>query len=261
MSFDVTPESGSADPTGPSSDRPVTVPERMPALSADEAMAAPSSPQSGNGSAAGSPSASPDSPWPASASGPPPIPPSASRGRPGGDDFGGHVYAPPPQGRRVGRAAAGVLVTLLVIGGVGAALAAYGGGGSDKEPGHIYRVGQPADVGSLSFTVLGVRTIPATQFSEPKPGFTYIAVHIEVENHGQNTKPVSSFAQFAVRDATGLTYEQTFTGGLVGSLDGMLPPGSKLRGEIAYEVPASLAGLQMVISDFIFGGSATVQLT
>jgi hypothetical protein len=55
-------------------------------------------------------------------------------------------------------------------------------------------------------------------------------------------------------------YDQAITDSAAASLDGDVPPGSRLRGEIAYEVPIQATGLQLVISDF-FEEAVTVQLT
>jgi hypothetical protein len=174
------------------------------------------------------------------------------------------VFAPPPQRRRSIGALVALLVGLLVMGGIGFALArggsGSGGSAGEDDPGRVYRVGEPADLGSLTFTVTGVRTIPPSEFVEPVPGQLTIAVHIEAVNNSESSKLVSSLGQFALRDATGLTYQQTFAEGLVGSLDGTIPPGSRLRGEIAYDVPEGITGLQLVISNFLFAGSVTVQL-
>ncbi|MEX2458201.1 MAG: DUF4352 domain-containing protein [Actinomycetota bacterium] len=235
MPFDVTPESESAVPAGPPPD---------PSIPAPAQASEPVAPLETIAPAPGVP---------------PPSGPSAGGGRLG-DDFGGAVFEPRPQLRRRGTLLIGSLVAILVIVGIGGALASFGGGQTaSSDPGRIYGIGEPVGVGSVTFTVLGVRAIPTTEYSAPEPGFTYIAVHIEAVNNSETTKVVSSLMQFSVRDSTGLTYEQTIAGDLVGSLDGIVPAGSRLRGEIAYEVPAGMTGLQLVISD-LFSRSAVVRL-
>jgi hypothetical protein len=158
-----------------------------------------------------------------------------------------------------------VIAGVLVVGGIGVAMgsgSSDGGGSADNDGGSgtgVYSVGQSVDLGDVSFTVLSVRTLPAGPYSEPTAGHVLLAVNIEAVNNGQGPEVVSSLMQFSVRDATGLSYNQTIAEGSVGSLDGFVAPGSKLRGEIVYEVPEGATGLQLVISDFL-AGSVTVQL-
>jgi hypothetical protein len=124
----------------------------------------------------------------------------------------------------------------------------------------VYRIGQPVAVGSVTFTVLSVRTIPPSEYFQPEPGSQFVGVNIEAFNNGTETETVSSLAQFSIRDRNGQRYDQTITDAAAASLDGSVPPGSRLRGEIAYEVPAGAFGLQLIITDF-FAEAVTVQLT
>jgi uncharacterized protein DUF4352 len=170
-----------------------------------------------------------------------------------------------------GKVVAAVIGGLILLGAIGNAL----GGGSSRDPsddaparigdlgsggGRVVQIGQPVEVGSVTYTVLAVRTIPAGEYFQPDAGHQFVGVSIEARNTSDESEHVSSLLQFSLRDGTGQRFDQTIAERAGASLDGALPPGSTLRGEIAYEVPVGARGLQLVISD-ILAGAVTVQLT
>ena len=256
MPFDVTPEPSEPRPEPPEPPEPPVSPAAAPSVPEDAGVPTPAPMSAAYQRGAAS------SPLAYQGSSPLPAPPEFSRPFPADR---GPLFAPPPHRRAMGKVIGLVIAGVLVVGGVGVAMgsgSSDGGGSAGNDGGsgtRVHAVGQAVDLGDVSFTVLGARTLPAGPFSEPTAGHVYLAVHIEVVNNGSGPEVVSSLMQFSVRDATGLSYDQTYAEGAVGSLDGFVAPGSKLRGEIVYEVPEGATGLQLVISDF-FAGSVTVQL-
>ena len=158
----------------------------------------------------------------------------------------------------------GAVVVVVIIAG-----ALSGGGATDGGPddtgtagsgSNRVGVGQPVEVGDLTFTVLAIRDVPGDEFIAPDPGNRFLGVQIEAVNNTDEAEVVSSLAQFSLRDGTGQQYDQAITTSEVASLDGDVLPGGRLRGEIVYEVPLTATGLELVISD-LFGEPVSVQLT
>ncbi len=101
-------------------------------------------------------------------------------------------------------------------------------------------VGQSADVGDARVTV------NSCAFSKEgviaaKAGFRYLIVDVSVVNRGKDVYNISSLLQTEARDADGRTYNATIGPRTQGNLDGAIQPGETLRGQVAHEVPDTLA--------------------
>jgi hypothetical protein len=115
-------------------------------------------------------------------------------------------------------------------------------------------VGDTAKVGDAEVTVHGFRFDEGNEFFSPDEGNVWLVVDVTVVNTGGNSYALSSVLQTAARDQEGREHGIAFGPDLQGSLDSQIPPGDKLRGEAAFEVPAGQAGLQFVFKQAI--GSA-----
>ena len=115
-------------------------------------------------------------------------------------------------------------------------------------------IGDTAKVGDAEVTVHGFRLDKGDEFFGPDEGNTWLVVDVTVVNTGGDSYALSSVLQTAARDQEGREHGIAFGPDLHGGLDGQIPPGDKLRGEVAFEVPASQAGLQFVFKQAI--GSA-----
>ena len=116
-------------------------------------------------------------------------------------------------------------------------------------------VSQTYSVGNLEFVVNGIRTDNGKDFLKPDPGNTYFLVDVSVTNTGDETTSISSMLMFTVRDSNGYSYSESM-GALSaskGSLDGEVMAGKTLRGELGYEVPNGLTGLELFVNPSVFG--------
>jgi hypothetical protein len=85
-----------------------------------------------------------------------------------------------------------------------------------------------------------------------KDGNTFAVVDVTIENVDKDATSISSLLQFKTKDADGYNYEMATmaTISLDQQVDGKLQPGEKVRGKVAFEVPKTANGLQLV---FDFG--------
>lgn len=113
-------------------------------------------------------------------------------------------------------------------------------------------IGDTAKVGDAEVTVHGFRTGTGNEIVSPAAGSVWIIVDATVRNTGDDAYNLSSLLQTAVRDSGGREYDVTIgPTDLQGQLDGTIPPGDILRGEVAFEVPENATGLQFVFSQAI----------
>ncbi|MER3459985.1 MAG: hypothetical protein C4303_01985 [candidate division GAL15 bacterium] len=75
------------------------------------------------------------------------------------------------------------------------------------------------------------------EFLWPPQGKRWIVVDATLENLSDKPTAISSLVMFALTDADGRRYNVTLGPELRGQLGGELAPGSKMRGEVAFEVP------------------------
>lgn len=87
-------------------------------------------------------------------------------------------------------------------------------------------------------TVNSVKSSQGDQIFAPKSGNTYVVVDVTIKNTSASTQHVSSLLQFKLKDSTGQEYNETVTD-FSKAPDGTLPANELLRGQLAYEVPAS----------------------
>lgn len=103
----------------------------------------------------------------------------------------------------------------------------------------IRAIGKPIVVDSIwTITVNGVKTNAGDPFSMPGAGNTFLVVDVTVKNTSTHFQDMSSGIQLVLKDSAGQQYRETIT-------DFATPPddsikfGALLRGQLAYEIPAT----------------------
>jgi type II secretory pathway pseudopilin PulG len=153
----------------------------------------------------------------------------------------------------------GGLIALIAVVGIIAVAASGGGGnagGSDTDQSQSEQqsgqgegqeqgqrkltVGQPANVGDAEVTLQGVRRL-SHDFLPPDPGFQYVALDFTVVNTGDDEYNLSTLLQFEILDSDSRKYDVTIHPDTQGTLDGTIPTGGTVRGEVVFEVPVDKA--------------------
>ena len=105
------------------------------------------------------------------------------------------------------------------------------------------------------------QTIPALQREvnfRPDNGNIYFIVDCTIENSSNEAVHLSSLLMFSLVDAEGYNYNITIGPETKGSLDGELAPGRKMRGELAFEVPAQANSLELIFEPNVFGSGQAI---
>ena len=115
-----------------------------------------------------------------------------------------------------------------------------------QEEGEGARADLTHQVGDARVTPNGWREDPGAQFFKPAEGYKWIVVDLSVENTGDTEYSMSTLLQTQMRDGEGRTYGIAMGPKLQGSLDVVIPVADKVRGEVAFEVPATATGLKFI---------------
>jgi hypothetical protein len=107
-------------------------------------------------------------------------------------------------------------------------------------------LGDSAKVGDARVTANSYRLDAGGEYLKPDSGNMWVIVDVTVVNTGDDEYNISSLLQTAVRDADGYEYDVAFGPDTKGNLDGSIPAGGTLRGEVGFEVPNPSYGLQFV---------------
>jgi len=100
-------------------------------------------------------------------------------------------------------------------------------------------IGKPIKVDSTwTITVNGVKINAGDPFSMPGVGDTFLVVDVTVKNTSKHFQDMSSGIQLVLKDSAGQQYRETITD-FATPPDGTIKSGSFLRGQLAYEIPAS----------------------
>lgn len=117
-----------------------------------------------------------------------------------------------------------------------------------------YAVGDTFKMGNLQFTVNGMRLSEGDgEWNVPSEGSRFIYIDITVENAGDKDITVNSIITFDLCDLKGNSFDLAFVVDAKGRLDGKLAPGKKMKGEVAYEVPADVKEFDLKINPDILG--------
>ncbi|HEX8600379.1 MAG TPA: DUF4352 domain-containing protein [Chloroflexia bacterium] len=118
------------------------------------------------------------------------------------------------------------------------------GDSGDTNTGELLAVGDTGESDGLEITVNSFRRTSSGLLS-PDAGNEYLIINITAANTTDEEKIVSSLLNFSVKDdgGNGTDFDQSFTAGVETSLDGNVPAGEELTGEIAYEIPEDATDL------------------
>lgn len=126
-----------------------------------------------------------------------------------------------------------------------------------EQPIPVFNVGESVQVGDLVVTVNEVISPPGDRFSQPDDGYRFVLVDVTIENRGGDAKFLSSL-QTWIKDAQGYLYTEDITATSLatgGRIDGELPAGQTVRGQIGFEVPANASELRFVFDPELIGGT------
>lgn len=122
-----------------------------------------------------------------------------------------------------------------------------------------YKVGDIIKVSDYIFTVTAFDlNVPSgNEYTKPKDGNQFVKISATIENKGTSKTTVSSLISMYLKDGEGVKYNQTF---LVNGkpFDGELLANDKIKGEIYYEVPATVAGLKFYYNPSFLGNQTVV---
>jgi hypothetical protein len=121
-------------------------------------------------------------------------------------------------------------------------------------------VGQVVKVGDIwNVTVNSVKKSPGDAISQPKSGNIYLIIDVTMKNVSTQEQNVSSLVSFSLQDSTGQKYTETITDlSDIHAPDGKVEAGALLRGQLVYEVPASLHAYMLSFqADFLSAGQTT----
>lgn len=128
-------------------------------------------------------------------------------------------------------------------------------------PPKVFAVGEKVRMGDLAITVNSARRSQGGEFWRPNQGNVFVIVDCTIENLASESAGISSLLMFKLADGKGYNYSPTIAEGTKGSLDGELGAGRMMRGEVAFEVPADVQGLEFIFEPNVFGfGQAIFKL-
>jgi len=76
-------------------------------------------------------------------------------------------------------------------------------------------------------TVNSVKSSTGSEFDTPKAGDIFLVLNVTLKNTSSSAQSASSFIMFALKDATGQTYQEDITAS--GTPDGNVAAGSVIR--------------------------------
>lgn len=102
-----------------------------------------------------------------------------------------------------------------------------------------HAIGKPIVVNSIwTITVNGAKKNAGDPFSMPAAGNTFLVVDVTVKNTSKHFQDMSSGIQLVLKDSAGQQYRESITD-FATPPDGSIKYGALLRGQLAYEIPAS----------------------
>lgn len=128
----------------------------------------------------------------------------------------------------------------------------------------VFNVGDVISIGDNVLIVLGWEEISGDEFAKPDEGNKFIAVEILLVNQSSDAISISSLLQMSLKDDTAQKYDIDLLASTAtnsSSIDGELSPGERIRGQVGFQVPVNVQGLQFVFDADVFGaGKAIVNL-
>jgi hypothetical protein len=138
---------------------------------------------------------------------------------------------------------AGTLVLAFALTACGGSAANNGatttGGNAAGSTQKHFKVGDQVKVGDTSIvTVNSFKTAQGDEFTKPKSGNMFVVADVTLKNVTNAEQDVSSVLNFNMKDSTGQQYTETYLTDATAP-DGKVEAGGLLKGQLAYEVPAS----------------------
>lgn len=115
--------------------------------------------------------------------------------------------------------------------------------GATTAPAKHFKVGDTVKVGDTwQITVNGVQALTNDgDFNKPqKADDVFLAVDVTVKNISSSEQNISSALNFSLKGADGTKYNQTILTSQPAAPDGKVEAGDQDKGDLAYEVPASV---------------------
>ncbi len=103
-----------------------------------------------------------------------------------------------------------------------------------------------------SVAVLGVSTASAVAFSTAQPGQRFLVLDVAIENVSSRQEVPYNPLYFRLRSADGFQYDSEFLAPEPDLGTGNLSQGDRVRGNIAFEVPANADGLVLIYEPIAF---------
>lgn len=122
----------------------------------------------------------------------------------------------------------------------------------------VFNMGDTVKMGSLEYTVHGVRTDKGSDIFGADEGNKYVYIDVTVENIGNEEEHVSSLMQFSLVDMDGVSQDIAIGADGKGSVDGSIGSGRKLRGELTYEVNEGLSEAELEIDGALLSSGIAV---
>lgn len=121
-----------------------------------------------------------------------------------------------------------------------------------------FKVGDQVKVGdTYVVTVNSIKTSAGDDFDKPKDGNTYVIVDVTTKNVSSKEQDLSSLLQFTLKDSSGQKYTETIVSGATPP-DGKIAASDLLKGQLAYEVPASMHDFTLAFQGDIISGGQTI---
>ena len=116
-----------------------------------------------------------------------------------------------------------------------------------------YLLGETISTESLNITVMGTRFSNGEEFMTPADGNVFYYADVIIENKGKKSDSISSMLMFSMQDVDARKYTPTISTENIGSIDGVLPAGKYIRGEMCFEIPKDDTSLILQINPSVFG--------
>lgn len=118
-------------------------------------------------------------------------------------------------------------------------------------PAGTYKVGDVVRLGTAEVTVHSVKDPfdPGNPAVTAPVGTRLLALDAEVRNVSDNPQPFSGFAQFQMKDSTDKSFDAVPLPRAFPALGGETQPGTSRRGWVAFHIPTTSTGLQIVFNN------------
>jgi len=130
-----------------------------------------------------------------------------------------------------------------------------------KPPAGSHRVGDVVRVGETEVMIHGFTGQYDAGTQKPAAGSHYITVDAEIRNRSAAPQVYSAFAQLAIQNLEGKSFDPVGVPGSSQALGGKVEPGGSRRAMVVFQIPDSSQGLLLVFTDRVFNkGSASIYL-